>query len=175
VGYDLDAGEVQLRSGGTRRDSLLLRTFEHTWARSGFWGFVALVPGEWPATAQGRAVVEAAVGFERSATPAQALRTYESASQRWPDELALAIGLGNAAHAAGDKARAVVVFRQAAQRHHSGAAWVNLGTVLLELGQREGAIAAAEHALQDAAWAEAARALLAQANPQASPQATRRP
>lgn len=171
VGYDLDAGEVHLRSGSTQRDSLRLRTFEHTWARSGFWAFVALPPGEWPATAQARAAVEAALGFERVATSAQALRTYESALQRWPDELALAVGLGNAAYASGDKPRAAVVFRQAAQRHDSGAAWVNLGTVLLELGQRDEAIAAARHALHDAAWGEAARAVLTQA----TSQATKRP
>jgi hypothetical protein len=175
VGYDLDAAEVQLRSGTTRRDTLLLRTFEHTWERSGFWAFVALPPGEWPATAQARAVVEAAVGFERVAAPAQALRAYESALQRWPDELALAIGLGNTAHASGDTPRAVEVFRRAAQRHDSGAAWVNLATVLLELGQRDEAIAAAQRAVNDATWGEAARAVLAQATHQATNQATKRP
>jgi len=167
VGYELDAGEVLLRSGGTQRDRMRLRTFEHTWARSGFWAFVALRPGQWPVTGQEHAVVEAAVGFERSATPAHALRVYESAVQRWPHNLTLAIGLGNATHASGDKRRAAEVFRAAAERHGSAAAWVNLATVLLELGERDAAITAARHAVNDAAWGAQARELL--------DQATRRP
>lgn len=163
VGYDLDTDEVLLRSGTTRRATMPLRTFEHTWARSGFWAFVALPAGGWPVTAQADAVVEAAIGFERSATPAQALRSYDSAFRRWPDNLPLAIGLGNAAHASGDKRRAAEVFRAAAERHQSGAAWVNLATVLLELGERDAAITAAQRALGDASWGARARGLLVQA------------
>lgn len=161
VGYELDTGEVLLRSGTTRRASMPLRTLEHTWARSGFWAFVALPPGEWPVTAQPEAVVEAAIGFERSATPAQALRIYESALQRWPQNLTLAIGLGNALHASGDKRRAAEVFRAAAERHGSGAAWVNLAKVLFELGERDAAMAAAQRAVSDARWGEQARELRA--------------
>jgi len=163
VGYDLDTDQVLLRSGTRRRATMPLRTFEHTWARSGFWAFVALPPGTWPVTAQADAVVEAAIGFERSATPVQALQSYDSALRRWPDQLPLAIGLGNAAHAMGDKRRAVQVFRVAAEQHGNAAAWVNLATVLLELGEREAAITAAQRALNDASWGALARELLAQA------------
>jgi hypothetical protein len=170
VGYDLDASEVLLRSGTTQRLRMRMRTLEHTWARSGFWAFVALPPGQWPVTAQASAVVEAALGFERSATPAQALRSYESAVQRWPGELTLAMGLGNSAHAAGDKRRAAEVFRAAAERHGSGAAWLNLAQVLLELGERDAALRAAQQALDDPVWAARAREFLA-----ASAQPTRRP
>jgi len=160
VGYDLDAGEVLMRSGTTRREAMLLRTFEHTWARSGFWAFVALPPGEWPVTAQLNAVVEAAVGFERSATQAQALRSYESALQRWPGSLSLAIGLGNTAHASGDKRRAAEVSRATAERHGSGAAWINLAQVLIDLGERDEAMAAARRALDDPTWGARAREVL---------------
>jgi hypothetical protein len=164
VGYDLDTREVLLRSGTTRRERMPLRTFEHTWARSGFWAFVATPAGEWPAVAQLDAVVVAAVGYERSATPEQALRVYASALARWPESLTLAIGLGNAAHANGDKRRAVQVFRAAAEQHGSGAAWVNLATVLLELGEREAALAAARHAVDDPAWGAMAREIVSAAS-----------
>ncbi len=140
-----------------------LRTFEHTWARSGFWAFVALPPGQWPVTAEPGAVVEAAVGFERSAAPAQALRTYETALQRWPDNVTLAMGVGNAAYANGNKARAAEVFGSTARRHNHGAAWVNLATVLLEMGQRDEAVAAAQHAVDDATWGAQARQVLSDA------------
>jgi Flp pilus assembly protein TadD len=86
---------------------------------------------------------------------------YESAMKRWPDQLALAIGLGNAAYAIGDKRRAVDVFRGAAEQHGSGAAWVNLAAVLMELGQKDDATAAARRALADPQWATQASELLA--------------
>lgn len=169
VGYDLDAEQVLMRSGSTRREVMRLRTFEHTWARSGFWAFVALPPGDWPATAQVDAVVEAAVGFERSATPAQALRVYGSALQRWPASLSLAIGLGNSAYTSGDKRHAAEVFRSAAERHDNGAAWVNLAKVLFELGEREAASAAAQRAVNDPTWGAQAREALSLSYPTMRP------
>ena len=154
VGYDIPLGDVFLRSGTTQREALPMRTFEHTWARSGFWAFVVLPPGQWPATAGEAAVVEASVGFERSGTPQQAVAVYRSALERHPDNLTLAIGLGNSLYAAGDKGAAAAAFRAAAERHRSSAAWVNLSTTLLELGDRDGArdAARAAQALADPAW-----------------------
>lgn len=160
VGYDLPAGDVLMRSGETRRDRIAMRTFEHTWARSGHWAFVVTRPGSWPSTASARDAVEAAVGFERSATPAQALAVYESGLARWPDSLPLAIGLGTSAHASGDAARAIEVFRAAGERHGSGAAWINLAEVLRESGRGEEANEAARRALADPNWVARAHKFL---------------
>jgi len=162
VGYDVVAGDVLLRSGGTQREVIAMRTFEYTWARSGFWAFVASRPGDWPVTAELDAAAEAAVGFERSASPAQALRVYDSALQRWPDSLTLAMGQANALYAAGNKARAAELFEATARRHRSAAAWINLSGTLLELGAPQAALDAARQAvgLDDEPWrARAAQAL----------------
>ena len=51
IGYNLDAREIVLRSGVTRRLPMTLDTFEHTWARSGRWAMLALPPERLPATA----------------------------------------------------------------------------------------------------------------------------
>lgn len=170
VGYDLEAGELMLRSGSTERLVLALRTFEHTWVRAGSWAFVALPPGRWPATAEEAAVVEAAVGFERAAPPGQAVRAYRSALERFGRSLSLQMGLGNSLHAAGDKAAAAQAF-EAAARHHPASvpAWMNLASTRSELGQREAAVSAARQAVAvaDAAWAERAQALLASLQAQA--------
>ena len=162
VGYDLDRRELLMRSGTVERDRIALRTFEHTWARAGHWAFVATWPGRWPATPTADAAVEAAIGFERSASPAQALAVYESGLSRWPDSLPLAIGLGTSAHAVGDTARAKEVFRRAGEQHGSGAAWLNLGRLLQAEGKRDDARAAALHALRDPLWAPQAQSFLAQ-------------
>lgn len=166
IGYDLEAGEALLRSGTTRREVMALRTLEHTWTRAGSWAIVATRPGEWPATAEAPAVVEAAVGFERAATAAQAIAAYRGALQRWPGDLSLQMGLGNTLHASGDRAGAVASFRAAALAHpRSVPARINLATTLLDLGDAAQAMQVAREAvaLGDPTWAERAQSVLAAA------------
>ncbi|MFT3956228.1 MAG: PA2778 family cysteine peptidase [Piscinibacter sp.] len=164
VGYDLRSGDMLLRSGTTERAVMPLSTFEHTWVRAGSWAFVALPPGRWPATAEEAAVVEAAVGFERAAPPAQALQAYRSALQRWGGSLSLRMGLGNSLYASGERAAAASAFEDATRLNPaSAAAWMNLASVRDELGQHDAALAAAREAVKvaDAGWAGRARELLA--------------
>jgi tetratricopeptide (TPR) repeat protein len=162
VGFDLEAGDVILRSGTTERLVMATRTFEHTWVRAGSWAFVALPPGHWPATAEEAAMVEAAVGFERSAAPERAVVAYRSALERFGNSLSLQMGFGNSLHASGDKAAAARAFDDASRLHPASApAWMNLASTRAELGQHAAALAAAERAVQvaDTAWAGRARAL----------------
>jgi tetratricopeptide (TPR) repeat protein len=148
IGYDLDRGDIILRSGTTERMVMPMSTFEHTWARSGYWGIVTLAPGRLPTTAEQAAVLDALVAFEKSSPPAAARRTYALAVRRWPDNLALAIGLGNTTYAEGNRAAAADAFRRASERHpDSGAAFNNLAVALMELGRLQEARAAAEKAL----------------------------
>lgn len=166
VGYDLETGDVLLRSGTTERELLPMNTFEHTWTRAGAWAIVLTRPGDWPATATEAAVVEAAVGFERAATPADAALAYRGALQRFATNLSLQMGLGNTLYAAGDKAGAADAFRRAAADHPAEAVpLINLSSTLLELGDAPGALASATAAVAKAGttWAEPARAALAAA------------
>lgn len=148
IGYDLDEGNFVLRSGTTERLEIAFRTFEHTWDRSQRWGFVALPPGELPETATEDEATRALVAFERNAPPDAAARAYLVGLRRWPDSLVLAMGLGNARHAAGDLDGAEQAFRNAAERHESAAAFNNHARVLLELGRRDEARRAAQQAVQ---------------------------
>lgn len=165
IGYDADAGDVLLRSGTTRRLAMAMRTFEHTWQRAGAWAFVALTPGHWPATAELPAALEASVGFERAATPQQALQVYRSALARWPGNLTLQMGLGNSLYAAGEKAQAAETFRDAALRHRSAPAWINLASTLLVLGRSGDAVDAAQRAVaaSDPTWRAQADTVLQRA------------
>lgn len=163
IGYDLDRRDIILRSGTTERLVMPLSTFEHTWARSGYWGMVTLAPGRLPATAEEATVVDALVAFEKSNPPAAARKTYAVAVRRWPDNLTLALGLGNTAYAAGDRPSAAEAFKRTSEKHpDSGAAFNNLAVALMELGRLEEARAAAEKALAlGGPWREAARDTLA--------------
>lgn len=169
VGYDLDRRELVLRSGTTQRELMPLRTFEFTWARGGHWAMTALPPQTLPAMAREADALDAAVGFERAATPAQAAIAYQALLARWPGNLLAGIGLGNTRFAAGDTTGARAAFEAVTQRHDSAVAWNNLARLRLQAGDRAGARAAAERAVQRAdaaepAWRDAARATQAAAN-----------
>jgi hypothetical protein len=163
IGYDLAAGEVVVHSGHRAQARESLRTFGHTWSRSGHWGFVVHEPGQWPATANEARALESALGFERVAEPERAARAYAGAVERWPQTLAFVAGLGNARHAQGRLDEAARWYRQAAEQHGSAAAWLNLALTLQALGRGPEAIDAARSAwaLQAGVHSQQAEALLA--------------
>jgi tetratricopeptide (TPR) repeat protein len=163
IGYDRSREELVLRSGLTERQTMSLRTFEHTWARADHWAMVALRPGELAATADERSATDAAVAFERVATPASSAQVYAALLQRWPGSLTAAIGLGHARLKLGDAAGAEAAWQQAAERHDSAAAWNNLAMLRWQRGDRDGARGALERALQRASSAEPAFAAAVQA------------
>jgi Peptidase_C39 like family len=143
IGFDREREELLLRSGLERRQVMSWRTFEHTWARGGHWAFVALSPGTLPASdVAERETVDAALAFERAASPAAAARVYAALVERWPDNLVAAIGLGNTRAAAGDAGGALHAFEAAAARHDSAVAWNNLAMLRWQRGDAVGARAA---------------------------------
>lgn len=147
VGYDLDRELLLLRSGPMRRQEMTLRTFGHTWQRSGYWAFVALPPGRLPASVAEPDATRALVAFERNAKPDAAVRAYRAARQRWPHNATLAMGLGNALYASGDLPAAVQVFRDVATTHKLAAAYNNLARILLQQGHAGEARQQAERGL----------------------------
>lgn len=147
VGYDLEAGDIVLRSGQEARRRVALATFDRTWARAGRWGLVVLPPGRLPATAFEPAVAAAAAGLERAGRPAEAALAYETILERWPGSLAARVGLANARYALGDVAGAEHALRAAVLLHPEAApAWNNLAHVLAGRGERSQALAAAARA-----------------------------
>jgi hypothetical protein len=148
VGYDLDTGEMLLRSGPVKRETISLRTFEHTWNRSERWAFVALPPGRLPVTASESEAARALLQFVRKAPAAKAAEAYRGGLARWPANAVLAMGLGNSLHASGDLAGAEAVFRHTAETHGLAAAYNNQALVLLELGRHAEARRAAERGLK---------------------------
>jgi tetratricopeptide (TPR) repeat protein len=147
VGYDLERREIVLRSGTTEREVMGLALFERTWARGAHWSFVASRPGELPATATEVDALQAAIAFERVASPARAARAYDSVVARWPRNLLAALGQGNARAALGDLPGAASSFEHAAREHDSAAAWHNLAVMRWRSGDADAARVAATRAL----------------------------
>jgi hypothetical protein len=131
----LDSDEVILRSGIEQRRIERGSRFLRSWERGSNWAFVALPPGELPATATPGAYVRALAGAEPLLDADAAERGYRAALERWPnDELVLFASAGRR-HAAGDLSGATALYRQvlAATPQHA-AARNNLANVLAERG-----------------------------------------
>ncbi len=149
VGYDLERRTIALRSGRDRRRVTALDTFEHTWARTGYWAVVVLPAATLPATAAERPVLRAAAGLERAGQHQAAATAYRRIAERWPHSLPAQIGFGNARYATGDLDDAEQAFRRATQRHPgAAAAWNNLAHVLGRDGRQSEAVAAARRAVR---------------------------
>jgi len=148
IGYDLERAEIILRSGLERRQVVPLTTFEHTWKRSGYWGMLAMPPGQMPRTATESAYVASAVALEQAGHAQGAAAAYEAALLRWPTNLTARIGLGNAAYANHDFPRAENAYRQATLDHpESAIAFNNLAQTLADQQRYAEALIAAHQAV----------------------------
>lgn len=164
IGYDLDSGELILRSGGNPRLVVSLLAFERTWVRSGRWAMVALSPGALPPTVNEKEYLTAALAFEKLGKPSAALQAYDAAVRRWPASVAFWMGLGNAAYNLHDWSRAEQAYRRAAAAPGDPVpALNNLALALAAQGRRREAIEAAEQAVAAGGFFSAtARATLAE-------------
>lgn len=149
IGYDLERGEIILRSGPERRQLLPLKTFEHTWARSNYWAMLALPPDQLPRNADETRYVAAAIALEQTRQLNAASAAYATAIQRWPNNLSAQMGAGNTAYARGDFVGAERAFRAATQQHPDAAsAFNNLADTLAQQKKYAEALTAAQRALE---------------------------
>jgi len=147
VGYDREAGVIELHSGTHERLRMPLSTFERTWARSEHWAVRVTAPDTLPATAQPDAWAQAVAPLERSDRRA-AQRAWQTALARWPDHRISLLGLGNTAYALGDRPAARQAWEATVRAHPDFAdAWNNLAQVRLDLGDTDAARDAARRAV----------------------------
>ncbi|HYA77023.1 MAG TPA: PA2778 family cysteine peptidase [Burkholderiaceae bacterium] len=147
VGYDLPGGELILRSGTRERLIDTIASFDRSWEKSGRWAFLALAPGQLPATAEEDRFVLAAANLER-VSPQAARAAYAAALAKWPHDLVARIALGNIAYGSHLLGEAETQYRLATEDHPDSAdAWNNLAQVLHELGRDREALVAAQRAV----------------------------
>lgn len=149
IGYDFEREQLILRSGPERRQTMPLTTFEHTWARSNYWGMLVLPPGQMPAHPDEERYIAAALALEQTRQINAPYLAYAAATQHWPNNLNASMGAGNTAYALGNFSAAESAFRNAAQHHpESGAAFNNLADTLAQQKKYQPALAAARRAVQ---------------------------
>jgi tetratricopeptide (TPR) repeat protein len=145
IGYDIDAGNIVLRSGTRERHVLALSTFERTWSRAEHWALVIASPGNVPETAALKVFLKAAFDFERTNQLPEARRAYAAATERWPDSAPAQLALGNAAYRLGAPRDALAAFETAvALQPRNASAWNNLAWSLHASGCPADALRALE-------------------------------
>jgi hypothetical protein len=144
----ISGSDVILRSGTEQRRVESGARFLRSWQRGSSWAFVAVAPGELPATATAGAYVRAVAGAEQLLDAAATERSYRAALDRWPSDELVLFGAAGQRLRAGDLAGATSLYRQllAAAPQHV-AARNNLANALTARGCHMEALAEARTAL----------------------------
>ena len=134
IGYDAPADSLMLRSGTDERLRMNRVRFLGAWARADNWAMVAVLPDNSPPTANPVDWLRGASDFEEVGKPELALRAYNTATKRWPQEPLSWQALANAHYARADLFAAELALRRALQLAPSAAAYNNLAHILQERG-----------------------------------------
>jgi len=149
VGYDYPAGELILRSGTTRRQTMPFTVFEVTWKKSGYWAMLTLPPERLARTATEAGSLAAIAAMERVAQPRAADIAYTAFLERWPESEGGSLGLANVRHAQGARDDAEHILRRALGRHPDSVPVLNnLAQTLSDLGRNDEALPLIERALR---------------------------
>ncbi|HXH65039.1 MAG TPA: PA2778 family cysteine peptidase [Mariprofundaceae bacterium] len=149
TGYDLAHRRLILHSGPDNRLYMPMSTFEHTWARGGYWALLTLPPSTLPQTASEPRYLDAVIALEQTGHDASAAAAYRAALTRWPQSETAGMGLGNSLYAMGRLKEARAAFLQLTRDHpDSAAAFNNLAQTEADLGDDRAALAAARRAVE---------------------------
>ena len=113
VGYNLQDQELTLRSGTTKRYVMSLYTFEYTWQRSQHWALILLEPGELPNAGTPFQYLKSLLGFELRENWSLLDTAYQAGTIRWPNDIDLKMGYGNALFLQGKLKFALTEYEQA--------------------------------------------------------------
>ncbi len=142
AGFDYPSGTLFLRSGTKARQEMPFTAFEREWMKSGYWAMVVTPPDRIPVTATEKGWIAAVLAMTRSGDADSAVKAYEAALKRWPDNLPAAIGLANQHHAMGALSEAGNVLRRALARHPKSIIVMNnLAQTLSDQGRHTEALA----------------------------------
>lgn len=148
IGYDLDSGEIILRSGEHRRVARSIPVFERTWRRAGHWALAVVPADAIPVTVQAPAYLETVIAMEEVGRLESAHRAYTAASRRWSGNVIAHSGVGNTAFALGDFDTAESAYRAALDLEPERAdVWNNLAYALAAQGRYQAAGEAIQQAL----------------------------
>jgi tetratricopeptide (TPR) repeat protein len=148
VGADRAADRVILRSGAERRRLERTARFLRSWEKGESWAFVALRPGELPATATPDRYIRSLAGAEALLTPDATGAAYRTALAEWPDDPLVLFSAATRRQVEHDLEAAIALYRRLlAFAPEHAAARNNLANALAEQGCYAAALTEARTAL----------------------------
>lgn len=148
VGYDLERNELIVHLPTARAARVSIARFDRDWARSDRWAMVALPPDTVPVAVSPRIALTAMHDFEQAVGEPDALPAWVAATEAWPEQAVAWFARGNA-HAArrelGEARDAYLVAVSLAPELEP--AWLGLGLLYSQLGERGNALAALQAAM----------------------------
>lgn len=150
IGYDLDRAQLVLHSGETAWYRVSLAIFERTWQRAGFWGMVALKPGELPYSGDSPdAYFRAAAALEETRLDADMGAVWAAGAAAWPDSPDIRAGMANHVYSLGERGRALQLYESLlADFPDYLPAYNNLASIQAETGLLDEALRTARRGLE---------------------------
>ena len=148
IGYDLERNHLIVHGPDARAVREPIGWFDRDWSRAGRWAMVVLAPGEVPVSVGPRAGLAAIDEYETVVGKAGSADAWMAATDAWPDQpLAwYARAIAHRERLELDEARDALI---AALRLEPALepAWVALGKLYVDLGERDNALAALQVAM----------------------------
>jgi len=134
TGYDLAERRLILHSGTIENYRLPLKTFERTWARSGYWGMVVTGPDRLPVTTTAERLFTSLTAMQETGVKDDVLLDYfRTASDNWPGNTNLQMGYGNQLYVMDNMDAALEVFdRVTASQPDYAPAFNNMAWILYQ-------------------------------------------
>jgi tetratricopeptide (TPR) repeat protein len=148
IGYNLQDEQIILRSGEIKRYAVNMRTFEHTWRRSTYWGLLALRPDELPVQPNRWEYFKSIAAFEQTQNWEVLNQAYQTALRQWPNDRDLLMGYGTALYLQKRLDEAAVYYEKVLSESDYAPAHNNLAQVLAEQGKFVQALAHARKAIE---------------------------
>lgn len=148
IGYDLNLGEIYLRSGPHQAEAFNLALFDRTWARAQRWAILALKPDQIPASATLPRYFSAVNSLEQAGFLDAAKTGYETAVSHWPEESLAQFGLANIHYLQGEYLLALQHYQNSVslQPNHPDY-WNNMAYSLVQLQCFEQAVTSVQCAV----------------------------
>jgi len=96
TGYDGEKRTVLTHFSDQSNEAISIETFGALWKRSDNWGVVLLPPEYLPASVSPKRFLSAVYAFEKAGMREGAIRAYQSALLRWPEDADIHFALANA-------------------------------------------------------------------------------
>ena len=96
IGYDEQKRNIFVHFSLQSNEAISIATFAALWKRSDNWGVVLLPPSELPVSVSPKTFLRAVYDFEKTGDTKGAIRAYQSALIRWPDNTDILFALANA-------------------------------------------------------------------------------